>query len=162
MQTLAIIQALTLLAVANTIPVIATKLLGAHFAWPLDAGFTFIDRRPLFGQSKTLRGLVLSIVGTAAVAPFIGLQAKTGALVAAVALSGDLMSSFVKRRLNLPSGGRATGLDQLPEALLPLLVLSRILDLTLVEIVVATVIFFVGEVLLSQLFYRLHLRDRPY
>lgn len=162
MQPLAIVQALTLLAVANTIPVIATKLLGARFAWPLDFGFTFFDGRPLFGQSKSIRGLALSIVGTAAVAPIIGLQAKTGALLAAIALSGDLMSSFVKRRLNLPSGSRATGLDQIPESLLPLLVFSRMLQLTLVDIAVITVIFFIGELLLSQLFYKLHLRDRPY
>lgn len=72
------------------------------------------------------------------------------------------MSSFVKRRLNLPSGSRATGLDQIPESLLPLLVFSRMLQLTLVDIAVITVIFFIGELLLSQLFYKLHLRDRPY
>ena len=162
MQSVEIVQGLTLLATANTLPVFATKLLGARFAWPLDVGLTFIDGRPIFGQSKTIRGVLLSLLGTAGVASLIGLDAQIGVLSAAVAMFGDLLSSFLKRRMNLPSGSRAMGLDQLPESLLPLLVLQRTLHLTLVDIVVTAMIFFIGELLLSQLFYKLGLRDRPY
>lgn len=162
MHPLTILQGLTLVAIANTMPLLATKLCGAHFAWPLDGGSAFIDGRPVFGRSKTMRGVAISLLGTAAAAPIIGMEAKMGALLAAAAMSGDLLSSFAKRRLNLPSGTRATGLDQVPESLLPLLLLSRTQDLTLVDVGVATAIFFIGEILLARLFYKLHLRDQPY
>jgi len=68
----------------------------------------------------------------------------------------------MKRRMNLPAGGRATGLDQLPESLFPLLACRGALRLTAFDIVSAVALFFVGEVLLSRLLYRFHLREHPY
>jgi hypothetical protein len=44
-----------------------------------------------------------------------------GVVVGSMAMLGDLFSSFVKRRLNLPPSSRATFLDQVPESLFPLL-----------------------------------------
>jgi CDP-2,3-bis-(O-geranylgeranyl)-sn-glycerol synthase len=87
---------------------------------------------------------------------------KTGALVASMAMAGDLLSSFLKRRLNLPAGGRATGLDQVLESLFPLLACRSALMLTALDIVAGVALFFVGELLLSRLFYHFHLRDHPY
>ena len=60
------------------------------------------------------------------------------------------------------AGSRATGLDQVPESLFPLLACRNALALTAVDIVAGVVFFFVGEVLLSLIVYRLGLRDRPY
>lgn len=54
---------------------------------------------------------------------------------------GDATSSFIKRRLRVPSGAEVPGLDQVPEAMLPLLALSRPLGLRFVDILVVTVIF---------------------
>ena len=79
-----------------------------------------------------------------------------------VAMAGDLFSSFLKRRMNVPAGGKATGLDQVPESVFPLLACRIVLPLTTVDIVVGTATFFVGELLLSRLLYHFHLRDRPY
>jgi len=104
MDLVAILQALTLLATANTMPLLAIGLCGAHVAWPLDGGSTFIDGRSVFGRSKTIRGVAISLLGTATVAPIIGLEARIGALSAAAAMLGDLLSSFGKRRLNLSPG----------------------------------------------------------
>ena len=75
---------------------------------------------------------------------------------------GDALSSFVKRRLNIASGGRATGIDQIPEALLPLLVVRGALGLSLPEVAAITLVFFVLEIPLARLFFRLGLRDRPH
>ena len=83
-------------------------------------------------------------------------------LVAAAAMAGDLLSSFLKRRLGLAASSKATGLDQIPESLFPLLACHSVLSLTAIDIVAGCAIFFVGEVLLSHLFFRLRLRDRPY
>jgi CDP-2,3-bis-(O-geranylgeranyl)-sn-glycerol synthase len=162
MDTWAILQSLAILAVANTAPLVAKKILGTRFSHPLDGGVTFVDKRALFGPSKTIRGLVVSILATAAVAPFIGVAPGIGALMAAAAMAGDLLSSFVKRRLDRPPSSQAMGLDQVPESLLPLLVGRQALSLGAIDITIAVAIFFIGEILLARLFYRLGLREQPY
>ena len=162
MQVFVILQLLILLMLANGTPVIAKKLLGDRYSYPLDGNLTFADGRPLFGHSKTIRGVVLAVLVTSAGAPLIGLGWKTGFLVGSFAMAGDLVSSFSKRRLNLPSSSRASGLDQVPESLFPLLVCRNLLSLAAADIAVCVVMFFVGEVVLSRLLYALHLRDRPY
>lgn len=153
---------LVLLTLANGTPVITKYILGTHFASPIDRGTKFADGRPLFGSSKTLRGILLSIVVTSACAPLIGLNWRIGAVVASVAMAGDLFSSFLKRRRNLPAGAKATGLDQIPESLFPLLACRGALPLTALDVVAAAAIFLAGDLLLSRLLYHFRLRDRPY
>ena len=162
MNLWAILQSLVILTLANGAPVVAKKMFGACFSRPLDGGMTFFDKRPLLGPSKTIRGLVVSILATAAGAPIIGVEPGVGALMAAAAMAGDLFSSFVKRRLNLPPSSPALGLDQVPKSLLPLLAGSRALSLTGVEIVLGVALFFVGELFLARVLYELGLRDQPY
>lgn len=153
---------MVLLTLANGTPVVVKKVLGQSLALPLDGGLAFLDGRPLFGPSKTIRGIVFSVLVTALGAPLIGLDWSVGAIVAAAAMAGDLCSSFVKRRLNFPPSSRALGLDQLPESLLPLLACRAALALTAVDIALGVGIFFVGELVLSWILYRAHLRDEPY
>jgi hypothetical protein len=162
MRLLLIAQLLTLLAVANGTPIFVEKVLGGFLAYPVDGGLAFADGKPPFGSSKTLRGVVLSILVTTAFAPVIGLSWKLGAMVALMAMLGDLFSSFVKRRMGLAPSDRATGLDQLPESVLPLLACAFFLPLTLLDFIVATVLFFFGELVLSRLLFKLNLRNRPY
>jgi CDP-archaeol synthase len=162
MHLLLILQVLVLVTVANVMPIIAKDIVGDRFATPIDGGAKFVDGRPLLGSSKTVRGILVSILITSAFGIFVGLDWKIGVLVASVAMGGDLLSSFLKRRLNVPAGGKATGLDQVPESLLPLLACRIALPLTPLDIVVGTATFFVGELLLARLFYHFHLRDRPY
>ena len=162
MQIPLILKLLALLTLANGTPLIAKNILRDHFSCPLDGGLRFVDGRLLFGPSKTIRGIILSILVTSAGAPLIGLPWKLGSLVAAVAMAGDLFSSFLKRRMRLQSADRATGLDQVPESLFPLLACRNWLSLTALSIAVTVAFFFVGEILVSRLLHKLHLRDRPY
>ena len=134
MQVFVILQLLILLMLANGTPVIAKKLLGDRYSYPLDGNLTFAGGRPLFGRSKTIRGVVLAVLVTTAGAPLIGLDWKTGLLVGSVAMAGDLVSSFSKRRLNLPPSSRASGLDQVPESLFPLLACRNLLSLAAADI----------------------------
>jgi len=157
-----IVQLLILLALANSTPVIMNRFLGTRWSYPLDCGVKFVDDRPMFGSSKTIRGILSSVLVTAAGAPLVGLDWKIGIATGAMAMTGDLFSSFFKRRMRLPAGGRATGLDQIPESLFPLLACRHTLSLTALDIAVVVVAFFLGEVLLSLLFYKFHLRERPY
>jgi hypothetical protein len=156
------LRLLLLLAVANTAPLFAKRWLGAHWSAALDGGVRFFDGRPLLGPSKTLRGLVAAIGATALAAPALGLPLATGALIGAAAMLGDALSSFAKRRLGRSPSSQATGLDQIPEALLPLLAVQASLGLTLWQIAAITITFFALEIPLARLFHSLGLRDRPY
>jgi CDP-diglyceride synthetase len=162
MHPVIVLQLLILLMLANGTPVIAKKIFGDHCSYPLDGNLIFADGRPVFGRSKTIRGVALAVLVTTGGAPLIGLGWKTGFLVGSFAMAGDLFSSFCKRRLGLPSSSRASGLDQIPESLLPLLACRDLLALTAAEIVVCVVMFVIGEVVLSRLLYAVRLRDRPY
>jgi CDP-diglyceride synthetase len=157
-----IAKLLVLLTIANGTPVIAAKIFGNNSALPLDGNVTLSDGRPLFGSSKTLRGVLLSILLTTACAPLIGLDWKVGSVVALTAMIGDLFSSFVKRRLGMDNSSQFTGLDQIPESLLPLLVCMFLLPLTALDVVIATVIFFVGALIVSRILFKLNIRERPY
>ena len=159
---LAIAQVVMLLAVANGVPLVAKKLLGDRLSCPLDGGVTFVDGRPLFGRSKTVRGIVLAILLSALAAPVIGLSWSLGVVIGSAAMAGDLFSSYVKRRLDLAPSSRATGLDQIPESLLPLLVCRGALALSGPDIAICAAVFFVGEGSLSRLLYKAHIREQPY
>jgi CDP-2,3-bis-(O-geranylgeranyl)-sn-glycerol synthase len=157
-----ILQLTILLALANGAPLVAAKLLGARYASPLDGGLTFPDGAPLLGAAKTVRGVAAAIVASTLGAITVGLPASVGALVGAGAMAGDALSSFIKRRIGLPPSSRATGLDQIPESLLPLLLCRLMLPLTAIDIAIVVALFLFGEIGLSRLLYRAHLRDRPY
>ena len=161
-EPLLIVQLTILLAVANGVPVLAAKLCGHHFSVPLDHWTNFIDGKPLFGKSKTIRGVVFAILLTAIAATLLRFGWTIGIAVGSMAMVGDLFSSFVKRRLNLPPSSRATFLDQVPESLFPLLACRGSLSLSILDIVICVAVFFVGEVLISRLLYKAHIRDRPY
>ncbi len=157
-----LLQLLVLMTLASGTPIVAKRIFGARFARPLDGGIVFFDGRPLFGPSKTIRGIVASIIITTASAPLIGLDLTIGAIAAGATMAGDLFSSFVKRRLNLPPSSQALGLDQVPESLFPMLACRAALSLTIADIVLGVGIFFIGELILSRLLYQVHLRDEPY
>lgn len=153
---------LALLFVANGTPILAKRLLGARLAKPVDAGSSYSDGRPWLGPAKTWRGLVLAPVVTAVAALLMDLDPLLGALIAVLAMVGDLITSFLKRRMGLASSSRALGMDQVPEALLPLLVCMPLLDIGVMSVVLILVAFTLGSLLLSRLLYRLGIRERPY
>ena len=157
-----IAHTLVLLSIANGAPVLAKKLLGDHLARPIDGGARFADGRPWLGSSKTIRGLVVSIVATTAVAPIVGIPWKLGLLAAVAAMAGDLIASFIKRRLGYASSAMALGLDQIPESLLPALALMPFLRLSLWDITAIVLIFSVATPILSRLLFRLGVRDQPH
>jgi len=162
MQPMLIFELLVLVAVANATPPVVKRVLGEAFAQPLDGGALFIDGRPLFGSSKTIRGIALSLVATPLAALVLGMGWKIGIVVAIAAMAGDLVSSFTKRRLGFPSSSRAIGLDHMPEALFPFIASRMLLPVTVIDMVVGTAIFFLGSLVVARALYKLHLRDEPY
>jgi CDP-diglyceride synthetase len=162
MQLSLVLELLVLITVANGVPVIAKTLLGTRWDRSLDGGATWFDGRPWFGPSKTIRGVVLSLLVTPLVAALMGLPWALGLLVACGTMLGDLISSFIKRRLGRAPSSMALGLDQIPESLLPFLLSRLLVPVSLVEILAGVAIFCVAAPLVSRLFFRLGLRDQPY
>ena len=165
------LKLLLLIIVANGGPIVAKKLWGDRWQSPLDGGKLFIDQKPLFGVTKTWRGIVAACTLTSLAAWLMGLSAMTGFVFALFAMLGDLISSFIKRRLGMPSSSMALGLDQIPESLLPLLatkyyapVLSMPFQEELTWALVAQIVvaFFVTGLLLSRLLFHLNIRNHPY
>jgi len=157
------LQLLLLLLVANGAPIIARNLLGEHFTTPVDLGAVLKrDQRRVFGPSKTIRGILAALLITPVFAHLIGIGWFVGLFMALYAMLGDLLSSFIKRRTNIESSGMALGLDQIPESLLPLLVVMSHVEINLLEVILLVAAFVVIELNLSRILFHLHIRKRPY
>jgi CDP-2,3-bis-(O-geranylgeranyl)-sn-glycerol synthase len=145
---------LGLLCVANGVPLLLRLVLGQRLAAPLDAGLTLPDGHPLFGRTKTLRGVVASVGGTACAAWLVGLQPLMGTGIAAAAMAGDLVSSFIKRRLRLRPSHDMPGLDQIPESLLPALLYRDALEVSGPALGVVLAVFLVTDLLATAALHR--------
>jgi hypothetical protein len=162
MQCLLDLKLLFLLGIANGTPILLQKVFGGRFAIPVDGGIRFADGEPLLGRSKSVRGIALSVLVSGAAGLLLGVGWAIGALIGTMAMLGDVLSSFAKRRMKLPPSSMALGLDQVPESLLPLLICKPMLGLTVFDIAGVVAAFFVLELLVSKLLFRLHVRERPY
>ena len=157
-----ILPILFLLLIANGAPIIVREILANRLARPLDGGIVLGDGRRLFGPTKTVRGIIAAVVATGLIAPAVGISFVAGVLLAAGSMIGDLMSSFIKRRLGIASSESVLGLDQGLEALVPALLLHRRFSLTLLDVLVIGVVFFVLSILISRLLYWLRIRKHPF
>jgi hypothetical protein len=162
LSVLAGFELLLLIWAANGAPVLAARLLGPRWAQPLDGGARWRDGRPLFGPSKTVRGVFAAVAAVLPLALLLGWSWSFGVLFAGASMAGDLCSSFIKRRLGIQSSGRAPGLDQIPEALFPLLACWRWLDLTGWDVVAVVAAFTLAQQVLSPLLFRLGIRRQPH
>jgi len=153
---------LFLVLIANGAPILGTVVFRSSFDHPLDNRRTFGDGRPLFGESKSWRGIVLALLLTPLASILLGLGWLLGSVVAVFAMLGDLFSSFIKRRIGMPSSSMALGLDQVPEALFPLLAAHLLVDMTMQQTGLLVLLFFVLELVLSRILYWMHIRNQPF
>jgi len=156
------LQLLFLILVANGSPILGHVVLKNHWGCPLDFGWRFFDGHPLLGRSKTIRGVLLSILMTMLCASLIGLPTRTGFVVSVAAMLGDCLASFIKRRLGMKSESQAFGLDQIPESLFPLMALQSTSHLELWGILLTVGGFVVLELVLSRALFYFNLRKHPY
>ncbi len=157
-----LLQCWLLLVAANGAPVIAARLCGARWGAPVDGGRRLADGEPLLGSHKTWRGLVVAIAGCALLATLLGHGAATGAAIGALAMIGDLLASFAKRRLRVAAGGRLRALDQLPESLLPMAAAPLLLGAGWLTALAAALLFAAANIAVSPLLFRLGIRRRPF
>lgn len=161
-MTVEFLQLLLLIIIANGAPILIRVLLNDDFNLAIDFAQKLADNRRIFGSSKTWRGIIASLVATTVVAWLIGYPPQTGVLVAAYAVLGDLLSSFIKRRLSMAPSSMAPLLDQVPESLLPAYMLMAVFDLDISAVILLVLTFVIIELLLSHILYKWGLRKRPY
>jgi CDP-2,3-bis-(O-geranylgeranyl)-sn-glycerol synthase len=156
------IDLLILIIIANATPVLIRFFIGRRMDTAIDLGHKLRDGHRLFGASKTWRGLAGAMLTTSLAAGLLGYPALIGTVVAILALLGDLVSSFIKRRLALKPGQMAPLLDQVPESLLPAALLMDRFALTVGSVIILVLCFIVAELLLSFMFFILGVRKSPY
>lgn len=105
---------------------------------------------------------MLSIAVTILAAPWVGISSAADLLISAVAVVGDLLSSFIKCRMKLAPGSMALGLDQIPESFLPAIAARSMLPVSALDTAIVSGFFFVGELVVSRALFALNIRDRPY
>ncbi|WP_297526517.1 CDP-archaeol synthase [Thiohalobacter sp.] len=153
---------LGLLILANGAPILARLLAGGREGRPVDGGRRAPDGRPWLGPSKTWRGILAAVLLTPLAAWVLGEPALAGLLIGIGAMAGDLLASFVKRRMGIPSSGMALGLDQIPESLLPLLLVEPLYRFGPWQLLAMVMLFLVAELVLSRILYALHIRKHPW
>lgn len=156
------LQLLLLIIIANGAPVLAARLFGDSFQLAVDFGQLLPDNRPVFGTSKTWRGVVAALSVTALAAWLLGYEPVTGLWIAVYAVLGDLFSSFVKRRLSMPSSSMAPMLDQVPESFLPAYMLMETFEMDIWAVMLLVLTFIILELGLSRVLYLWGMRKRPY
>jgi len=105
------------------LPLYLTNSLAVIFGGklPLDFNVKFIDEKPLLGKGKTWSGTIGAIVATVFLCALISGFAENyfpNYIVVALFLSlgailGDIIESFIKRRLSIPPGKELFPWDQL-------------------------------------------------
>jgi hypothetical protein len=160
--TVELFKLLLLIIIANGAPILLRALLKDNFDLAVDFGKKLPDRQRIFGRSKTWRGIVAAIIATAFAAWFLGYSLQTGMWVAGYASLGDLLSRVIKRRMAMAASSKALLLDQIPESLLPALMLRHTFNLDALAVLLLVLLFIVVELALSQLLYIWGLRRRPY
>jgi len=153
---------LLLIIIANGTPILISWLLNNRFKLAVDFGKNLSDGNPLFGSSKTWRGIIAALLATAIAAWLSGYSPVTGLLIASYAVAGDLTSSFTKRRLSMQPSSMAPLLDQVPESLFPVLMMQHTFKLDWLDVILLVLIFVIIELVLSHILYKWGLRKRPY
>ncbi|MDN3517943.1 CDP-archaeol synthase [Aquisalimonas lutea] len=156
------IHVLLVITAANAAPVLLGLLLGQRPGTPVDAGRYWRDGRRVFGHAKSVRGLLVAVAAAGLTAAVLGLPLLAGLLAGALAMAGDLLSSFAKRRMALPPSSRFLGLDQTPEALLPLLALMPLASISAASAVTGAALFIILGPPVSWLLFRAGIRREPH
>ena len=71
-------------------------------------------------------------------------------------------SRLSRYRFRFEPSSMTLGLDQVPESLFPAVACSAYLPLGPLYVALIVLVFFVGELATSRLFFAVGLRDRPY
>jgi len=159
---------------ANMAPVIAKDWF-KKLAVPVDFNVK-IKNKPLFGKNKTFRGFFFGILFAIVIALiqrilYYGFESFRiisfldytnwlifGFLMGFGAITGDLIESFFKRRLNIKPGARFVPWDQLDFIIGALVFVSIVFKLTISIIIAVLLMSFVLHIIVNHIGFYLRLR----
>ena len=151
--------------VANGTPVVTARLFPRRH--PVDFGLKFFDGRRLFGDSKSIEGFLSGFGAGLATGYFLSmkgmLSVEEGAVLSFGTMLGDLIGSFIKRRLGLEAGSPAPLLDQLSFLITALALYGIFFGFP--EPTVALALFIITPPLhlaTNVVAYKLKLKDKPW
>ncbi len=162
---------------ANMAPVIVKNWF-KKLAVPIDSGKR-IKGKEIFGKNKTWRGFIFAILFAIVIAylqfflygfdffrnlSFINYSnwLLLGFLFGFGAIFGDLIESFIKRRLNLKPGKKFIPWDQLDFVIGALIFISLVVDITLKMLLYIVIISFIGHILVNHTAYYLKIRKEKW
>lgn len=141
--------------VANAVPVMIKG------KTPLDFKKNFIDKKRVLGDGKTIEGTLLGIVLGSFVGFLMG-RPEIGILLSLGAIFGDVVASFLKRRINFDRGEHLWGVDQL-DFVLGAILFAGILEFPEIKLVLIVLIITpVIHLATNYLAYKLKLKKVPY
>ncbi len=150
---------------ANMAPVMIKKI--NFLRIPIDFNKT-VNNKPIFGKNKTFRGLVFGVLFAIIIAYLQFLLYSNNIFVDAAivdysnwlligfllglgAVIGDLVESFVKRRLNYEPGKPFVPFDQLDFVIGALIFVYPVVKLTLDKIIIILLLSFVLHIVMNHL-----------
>jgi len=136
----------------------------------LDRGRVLWDGHRVFGSGKTVRGTLAGIlVGTLykvvenlATAQPVGRELLLALLLSTGAMGGDLVGSFIKRRIGIESGESAPLLDQLDFALGALFLATFVTVISTQTIIILLLITPIGHLGVNITGFLLHRKEVPW
>ncbi|NPA23690.1 MAG: CDP-2,3-bis-(O-geranylgeranyl)-sn-glycerol synthase [Crenarchaeota archaeon] len=143
--------------VANGSPPVISKILEGECT-PIDGGRMFIDGKRILGDGKTIEGFIGGVLAGYSISLFIYSllilllpphilsllyipQPPHVLALSVLALSGDLLGAFIKRRLGLARGAPAPVLDQLDFLMFPLVYMYAVLGIHDYYIYIIAILF---------------------
>jgi len=138
------VKILVLLWLINLVPPLLAHFLENRWNHPLDGGRNFRDGYPYLGPHKTIRGVVSAVAVGGLTGVALSFPLWVGLSAGVLSMAGDLLSSFIKRRMGMASGSIVPGLDQVFEGFIPFLVLGPAYELNAVAVFLLLLFFGVG------------------
>ncbi|MEM0240807.1 MAG: CDP-2,3-bis-(O-geranylgeranyl)-sn-glycerol synthase [Candidatus Nezhaarchaeales archaeon] len=145
--------------IANMTPLIVAKIIPKRR--PMDLGKYWFDGRRVLGDSKSIEGFISGVLSGLLVGLFLS-DALRGFLMGLGAMIGDVLGSFVKRRLGVAQGEPVLFLDQYFFVLVALLLCySSGYTLTLEHLLVILVATPILHTSSNYVAYLLGIKQRP-
>ena len=151
--------------VANASPVLVRKVI--KVTHPIDLGKNFIDGKRVLGDGKTFEGFFIGVIAGCAVGSLLAmlsLHTLWGSFILSLGtLLGDIMGSFIKRRVGIKRGEMFPLLDQLLFLITSVTLYSLIVEpLPLTWVIFLLVITPWLHLLTNYLAFKIGLKDVPW
>lgn len=124
------VKIIVLLLLINAAPAVMMPFCSKErpFGTPMDFDLRFRDGRAFLGKHKTVGGFGFGILTGSSIGYVLGFPLPLGFGAGLLAMAGDSVSSFIKRRLNFNEGTEVLVLDQVFQGGFPLIMFHRAWD----------------------------------